>query len=147
MTSSLIGNLFTKLFVLLIGLIFILPSYKLYSYILFRYQSVSVNGIIVMPSRGRDIGARPLVEYHDQQGNTYEIKSKAKTHWLFAPKKGEQIKVLFLRDAPEKAMVDSIFYYVVLPLCFVAIGVTMVFLVFKRSGNALNDASERTFSV
>jgi hypothetical protein len=55
MNSSDIGELFTRLFVLLLGLMILIPSvYKLCSYCVFRYQSVQVYGSIDRPLWGRN---------------------------------------------------------------------------------------------
>ena len=123
MSSTLIGNLIIKLIILFLGLLFLLPpAYKLYKYCAFRYHAVSVDGIIIDPLRGRDLGARPFVEYKDLMGNSYERKSKAKTHWFFAPKVGEKIKVFYNKSDPNVAIIDSEFYYIILPLFFIAAG-------------------------
>ena len=72
------------------------------------------------------------MEYKDTRGNIYEIRSEAKTHWFFAPKKGEEIRVMFLQHDPQKAVVDSTFHYILLPLLFCMVGTAVVFSVFKR---------------
>lgn len=134
MKSDLFGNLFVKLFASLLGLIFLLPSaYKFYNYCIFRYHSVAVYGNVERPMQGRDIGGRPFVEYKDTRGNIYDVRSKAKTSWFFAPKKGAEIKVLFLKNNPKVAIVDSVFYYILLPLLFCAVGAAVLFYVFKYS--------------
>ena len=128
------GKLATKAMILSLGLLFLLPSgYKLYTYCAFRYHAVSVNGVITDASRGRDLGSRPFVEYKDLQGNAYERKSRAKTHWFFAPRVGEQIKVYYDKSNPAVAIVDSTFYYIVLPLCFIAIGAGFIFCLLRDS--------------
>ena len=68
------------------------------------------------------MGGRPFVEYKDMQGTSYERKSKAKTHWFFAPKVGEKIRVFYDKRDPNIAIVDNTFYYIVLPLCFIIAG-------------------------
>lgn len=118
-----IGNLTTKLIVLSLGLLFLLPSaYKLYSYGVFRYRAIAVEGVIVDASRGRDLGGRPFVAYSDLQGNPYERKSRAKTHWFFAPQVGEKITVFYDQRDPETAIVDSPFHYILLPIFFITVG-------------------------
>jgi len=133
MHSQIIGNMFTKGFTLMIGLLLMLPSaYKVYSYCLFRSQSVVVNGIIDKPLwGGGGFGGRPLITYTDLQGKTHEFRSKAKTHWFFAPRTGEEITVFYLAQDPKTAMVDSMFYHLFLPLFFVVTGASVVFLVFR----------------
>ena len=79
------------------------------------------------------MGSRPFVEYKDLSGKAYYIKSKAKTHWLYAPVKGEKIRVFYQKKDPGTAMVDSLFYYVFLPLGFMAVGAAVVVLVFKQN--------------
>jgi len=132
MLPTSIGNLVTKLFILFLGLLFLLPPvYKLYTYYAFRYHAISVEGIIIDASRGRDMGGRPFVEYKDRQGKSYERKSKAKTHWFFAPKVGEKTRVFYDKRDPTKAIVDSTFHYIVLPLCFIIAGAFCIFYVVR----------------
>lgn len=80
--------------------------------------------------RGLELGSRPFVEYADLQGNVHTIKNKAKTHWVYAPEKGEKIGVFYLEKDPKTAMVDSLFHYVILSLGFMALGGAIVILVF-----------------
>ena len=134
MKSHLFGEILVKLFALSLGLIFLLPSaYKFYSYCKFRYHSIAVYGNVEKSMHGRDIGGRPFVEYKDSRGNVYDVRSKAKTNWFFAPKKGDELKVLYLKHDPKVAIVDSLFYYIVLPLIFCAVGATVLFHVFKNT--------------
>ncbi len=127
MNSQRIGNTTTKMIMLVVGLLFLLPaSYKIYLYSVFRMNSASAWGVIAGSSRSRDIGARPFVEYQDSKGNKFERKSKAKTHWLFAPKKGEKIKVFYNPIDPNVALVDSITHYIVLPIVFILIGLSVI---------------------
>lgn len=132
MSPPSIENLATRLIILSLGLLFLLPSaYKLYTYCEFHFHAVSVDGVIIDPSRGRDWGSRPFVEYKDSLGNLHERKSKAKTHWFFAAKVGEKIRVLYDTRDPDIAIVDSRFYYIILPLFFVATGVCFLFCLFR----------------
>ena len=141
MLPASIGNIVTKLIILSLGLLFLLPSAsKLFTYCAFRYHAISVDGIIIASSRGRDLGSRPFVGYKDLLGNLYERKSKAKTHWFFAPKVGEKVKVLYDKHDPNVAIVDSAFYYIFLPLCFIVIGACFIFCLFRDS------MSERRYS-
>jgi hypothetical protein len=141
--ATLFGNLVTMLFMALLGFLFLVPAtYKLYNYCRFRTHSVAVYGIIDKASRGRDWGARPLVQYEDFQGNVYEIKSKAKTHWFIAPKKGERIKVLFLAQNPENAIVDSLFHYIVFPVLLMAVGAATVGYAIRNGWREFQRTSE-----
>jgi len=89
MISTGLGNLMTQVLMLAFGLILLVPcAYKLTTYIVFRNQSIAVNGIIDMSSRGMELGGRPFVEYKDLQGNVHTIKSKAKTHWFYGNRRG-----------------------------------------------------------
>ena len=134
MIRTSIGNLATKLLILSLGLLFLLPpAYKLYTYCAFRCRAISIDGIIIHSSRGRDLGSRSFVGYKDFLGNLHERKSKAKTHWFFAPKVGEKIKVLYDKRNPDVAIVDSTFYYIFLPLFFIAIGACFLFCLFRDS--------------
>jgi hypothetical protein len=145
MNSSYIGELFTKLFVLLLGFIFLIPSlYKLCSYCVFRYQSVEVYGSIDSPLWGRNfLGGKSIVQYKDAFGKIHEIRSKVRIHWFHAPEKGEKVKVLFSKRDPKIAFVDSKFYYVLLPLCFSAVGATFVFSVLRSAWQKISDYRRR----
>jgi len=128
-----LGNCMTRLLMLFFGLILLVPcAYKLYAYSVFRSQTIAVYGIVDKPARGMEMGSRPFVEYKDLAGNVHYIKSKAKTHWFYAPEKGEKIRVFYLEKDPKTAMVDSLFHYIILPLGFMAIGGAVVVLVFKQ---------------
>jgi len=128
------GNLMTQVLMLFFGLLLLVPcAYKLTTYVVFRNHAIAVDGIIDKPARGMELGSRPFVEYKDLQGNVYYMKSKAKTHWFYAPKKGAKIKVFYLEKDPGTAMVDSLFYYVFLPLGFMAVGGVIVIQVFKQN--------------
>lgn len=127
-----IGKFVTKLIILSFGLLFLIaPAYKLYTYCVFRYDAVSVDGIIIDSSSGRDLGGRPFVEYKDLRGNAHERKSKAKTHWFFTPEVGEKVQVFYNKRDPNEAIVDSSFHYIILPLFFIAVGSTFLFCLFS----------------
>ena len=134
MQTSAVGDVATKILMLVLGLLFLLPpAYKLVTYAVFRFHAITVEGTIADGSRGRDLGGRPFVEYTDQQGNAYEIKSKAKTHWLFAPKVGEKLKVFYDERDPGKAIVNSNIHYIFIPLCFIAAGLGFLFHTLRAS--------------
>ncbi len=144
MKFSLLGpNIIPNVLMVFVGAIFLIPStVKIYAYGQFYIRSVSVYGIVdKMPlGGGSGFGGRPLVQYQDLQGNAHVIKSKVKTHFFLAPRKGEKIKVLFLEKDPQTAMVDSLFHYFILPLVFMGIGISLVFLAVKRGWSSLNDS-------
>jgi hypothetical protein len=134
MLPTSIGTITAKLIILSLGLLFLLPSaYKLYTYCTFRYRAISVDGIITDALRGRDLGGRPFVAYEDLLGNSYERKSKAKTHWFFAPKTGEKIRVFYDKRDPAVAIVDSTIHYIIIPLFFIATGACFLFCFLRDS--------------
>lgn len=125
-------NLSTRAIILSLGLLFLLPpAYKICAYVAFRSHAISVNGTIIDSSRGRDMGGRPIVAYKDLQGNLYERKSKAKTHWFFERSVGETIKVFYDKGDPHKSIVDSNFHYIYLPVGFIAAGIYILFSLFR----------------
>lgn len=145
MNSQSIGDLAAKSLALVVGLMLLLPSgYKLYSYCIFRYQSVAVTGTVENPMRGRDLGSRPLIVYKDLQGNVHEFKTRAKTHWFFAPQKGEPITVFVDERDPQIAMVDSRFHYLFLPLFFFLTGGIAVCRFIRDGWTALVHRSGRS---
>lgn len=123
MQSPILGTISLRIFIFLLGLVMALPALNmLYTYCNYRYFGSMVYGTVSHPSSGRDMGGRPLIEYADARGEVHEFKSRAKTHLFYAPKKGEKIKIFFHRKDPQKAIVDSLLFYVLLPLIFLAVG-------------------------
>ena len=125
--SIFMGSLATRLICVVLGMLFLLPAaVTLYTYCEMRYHAIAVDGVIVDASRGRDMGGRPWVQYTDRQGQTHQKRSRAKTHWLFAPRVGERTTVFYDSREPDSAIVDSPFHYLVLPLVFIAAGVSFL---------------------
>ena len=116
--SEIIGDYFTKVFVLGLSLLLIVPTgCKMYEYLSKRNNSTHAEAIVLTdPEIGSDLACRPLVSYTDHLGNAYELKSKINFYWIFAPKKGEYLKVYYNKDAPGEAFIDSLYHYIVLPL-------------------------------
>jgi hypothetical protein len=127
------GWLVQKLVAVVCALCLLIPfTYRLYTYGVFKYQSVAADGIVVKSLRGRDIGGRAFLEYKDVHGRVHEIVSRYKINWFFAPREGERVRVLFLPHAPEKALVDSSFHYLVVPLACMAVGIALLISAMKR---------------
>ncbi len=123
MGSSLIGPIFIRIFIFLLGLMMVLTAInKLSIYFQHRYLGRMTYGIIDHPSSSRDFGGRPLIRYESALGEVYEFKSRAKTHWFITPKKGERVKIFFNEKKPQNAIVDNLFYYCFIPLIFLAAG-------------------------
>ncbi|WP_136806520.1 hypothetical protein [Desulfosediminicola flagellatus] len=123
MKSTSFGTLFVRVFMFILGLIVALPALNTLSkYSNYRFLGSMTYGVIDHPSSGRDFGGRPLIQYVDMAGSTHEFKSRAKAHIFQTPKKGEKIKIFIHKSDPQKAIVDNLFYYVVLPLIFLAVG-------------------------
>ena len=126
--------LIAKFFILFLGSILLVPfGYKLYNYCDLRYHAVAVYGVVEDPLQGGALGSRPFVEYKDLKGHKYGFKTEAKTHWFFAPQKGEKIRVLFLENEPQTAIADSLFHYGLLPLFFSLIGSALCFYTIKQA--------------
>lgn len=127
MASSQQSNFAVQVMVLLMGLFILIPfAYKFYTYCAFRYHAVTTQGVIADPLQGGDWGGRPYVEYQTPEGRTFGFKTKAKTHWFFAPGKGEKVGVFYLEADPKTAIVDSLFHYIILPLALCALGAALV---------------------
>lgn len=127
------SSLATNLFMLCIGLILSLPAaHRVYVYATFSMGAVFVQGAVDKPAAGADFGGRPLVRYHDLQGQEHIFKSRVKTHFLRAPRNGEEIRVMFLKTDPGTAMVESRLHYIFLPLLFIAVGVAVVVKALKN---------------
>lgn len=78
------------------------------------------------------MGGKPFVSYQDRNGNMYEKRSEAKTHWLYAPRTGERIKLFYLENDPQVAIVDSFFHYILFPLLFSATGAVAIVYALKN---------------
>ena len=132
--SRLKGNLATNAFMLVLGLLLFIPAaQRMWVYASFYTNAVSVMGSVDKPSSGAGFGGRPLISYQDLSGAVHVFKSRVKTHFFMAPRKNEQVRVLFLESDPDQAMVDSSFHYILLPLGFLLIGAGVVLLALKNS--------------
>lgn len=121
--DSAFGEILSRLFLLFIGLIVLIPAvHKLHVYYSLYIFGTRTSGTVSHPFSGRDWGGRPLVQYEDGDGNIHEFKSRAKTHWFKQPVKGESIELFFDKEDPRKAIVNNFFYYVFLPILFVLAG-------------------------
>ena len=137
--KPLLGQLTPQVLVLVLGLMVCLPSaYRIYHYLKFRHSAVAVYGVVDKPcAGGSGFGATPLVEFQDREGRRHVIKSQVKTHFFVAARKGEPIKVLFSAQAPETALVDSLFHYIMLPLIFAVIGAGAIAMALKNGWQAV----------
>lgn len=117
------GKLFIQSFIFLLGfMVFAAGGSKIYTYAHYRFRGEATLGEVEHPASSRGLGGRPLIQYEDSSGLLHEFKSVAKTHWFFRPATGEKIKIYYDRDDPRNAIVDSLFFYVVLPVLFICIG-------------------------
>ncbi|BHH82428.1 DUF3592 domain-containing protein [Desulforhopalus sp. 52FAK] len=110
--SDIIGDYFTKIFVVGLSLIVMVPTaYKIYDYLRKRNQSISAQAIVLNdPVIGSDLSSRPRVRYTDHLGNIHEHKSKINFYWIFSPKKGDSLKVYYHKDTPGVAFIDSLYH-------------------------------------
>lgn len=121
--DSVLGGIAVNLFVLCLGLIVLIPAANtFFTYLSYRSAGTFTHGTIIHASASRDLGGRPLIQYHDDLGGLHEFKSKAKTHWFKRPKVGEKIGVFFSGENGDNAIVNNYFHYVFLPLLFVLAG-------------------------
>lgn len=140
---GLLKNLFPPLLMLFLGSILLVPSaYQLYTYEQFLCNAVPGTGVVDKPMSGSDLGGRPFVQFRDLQGQVFGFKTKAKTHWFFAPQKGEKINILFLPEKPETVIVDNKFHYLVLPLVFFLIGGAVCFYALRLGWRELRSGRE-----
>lgn len=139
--SEIIGDYFTKAFVLGLSLLLIVPTVcKMYDYLSKRNNSTATEAIVLTdPDIGSDLACRPLVRYTDHLGNEHELKSKISFYWIFAPKKGEELKVYYSKNAPNKAFIDSLYYYILLPSQLFLMGAVPFFCVLM--GRVKKDSS------
>lgn len=120
---DIIGDIFAHLFVLAIGMLFLIPaSFKLYAYLSFRHDSTPTIGTVTKAGMGQYLGSRPFVQYSDTQGNLHEIKSEVNFYWFFAPRKGDRIHLLMQNNNPDSAIISSFFHYIAMPLFLILVG-------------------------
>ncbi len=120
---------------MLLGSILLIPSAgKIYAFYTFRNNTVAVYGTVdkTPPAGGAGFGGRPLIRYEDREGNVHVFKSRDKTHFFVAPRKGERIKVLYLKSDPRTAMVDSRLHHIIIPLLFIAVGAAAIYWSLKN---------------
>lgn len=123
MKSGYFSSIFVRFFIFILGLIMVLPALNtLYTYCSYRYMGNTTIGVIDHPSSGRDLGGRPLIKYTDVPGNVHVFKRRAKTHLFQTPQKGEKIQLFIHKSDPQKAIVNNLLYYILLPLIFLAGG-------------------------
>ena len=117
------GKLFIQSFIFILGFMVCAAGVsKIYTYGSYRIWGEATLGEIEHPASSRGLGGRPVIQYKDSSGFVHEFKSVAKTHWFFRPETGEKINIYFNKDEPQKAIVDSLFFYVALPILFICTG-------------------------
>lgn len=116
-------SVFLRAFFLLVGCMMLIAGFsKLYYYLDFRLVGTQTSGIIEHPATTTVLGGRPLIRYEDALGKIHEFRSKAKTHWFSKPQKGEAVSVIYKKQESQRAVVNNLLYYVILPLGFIAVG-------------------------
>lgn len=117
------GKLFIQSFIFIIGfMVLAAGASNLYKYFNYRFWGETTYGFVDHPSSGRGLGGRPLIHYKDSSGAKHEFKSVAKTHWFHRPKTGEKIKIYIKKSEPQRAIVDSLFFYLFFPTLCVIVG-------------------------
>jgi len=127
------GTLFTKCLILIFALLFIIPcSYKIYSYINYKKESLIAIGEVVKPGKGQYLGCRPYVEFYDDEGSKIEIKSAINYHIFFCPKIGDKVKIVYKKNDPKSAKIASLLHYFIFPGLFVIIGIYFLYSIFTK---------------
>tara|TARA_B100000614_G_C14400753_1_gene433598 strand:+ start:298 stop:729 length:432 start_codon:yes stop_codon:yes gene_type:complete len=116
-------------FILLLGLCILLPvGTKLWRYTRFYLNSEETRGVVTTAFKSRIAGTRPFVAFKDSTGHVHEFQTKILFHWAFTPKLGDEIPVRYHLKDPSRAVIDSPFFNLVMPLCFFLVGLLMVYL-------------------
>lgn len=132
--SETIGNLFTNLFLCLIGFVIAVPTaYKAYDSICFERQSSAVEGVVTDAGCSSFFGCKPFIKYVDANDQVHEFRSKVNFYFFASPKKGDKIRVYFLKKDYRTARIGSIFYNIIQPLCFCLIGSSVITVVIFRA--------------
>ncbi len=119
------------------GLLLFSGAHRIYLYASFKAAGVAVIGVVDKAASGAGFGGRPLIRYQDLKGEGHIFKSRVKTHLLRAPKPGEAIPVIYLRQDPGAVMVDSRLHYFVLPLLLIVVGAAVAFRSVKNISRPL----------
>lgn len=127
------GNIFTNIFILSIGLLFLLPAaYKIHRFASFSHNAFLVNGTVEKEGTGRFLGSKPFIRYASEDGSEHEFKSEINYYWFFAPNKGNDIEILVLKDFPGSAITNSYLHYIIIPLILFSIGISIVAFLLKN---------------
>lgn len=127
------GHFLTKCIILIFSLLFIIPcSYKIYSYMNLKKESLMTIGKVVKSGKGQYLGCKPYIEFYDTEGSKIEIKSAINYHIFFCPKIGDKIKILYKKNDPTNAIVAGILHYFVIPGLFIMIGIYSIYSVFTK---------------
>lgn len=131
--DNFLGNLFSNLLIISIGLLFLIPpSIKLINYCSFRLNSVCTEGVVVKEGMGRFTGSKPFVEYFDNKGEFHEFKSEVNFHWFFSPKRNEKLEILYLKESTDVAIINNSFHYIILPFLMIAIGLAVLLRIIRN---------------
>lgn len=126
--------LFLKGFVLLLGLVIIIPTLsKFLHYATVRLHCTHVYGSVTRTGHGQYLGSKPYVTFKDGKGDVYEVRSAVNYYFLFAPKRGDRLRVYYSASDPQSALVDNWVHYLLLPLVFLSIGFFLIYSVFVNS--------------
>jgi hypothetical protein len=130
-------HIFEKIFALFVVLFFLFPGcYKLYSFLLFKQNSVLRYGTVVKQGMGQ-MGCKPFIEVYDDKGLRYEIKSEVNYYFFTCPKIGDRVEILYDKLAPEKSITVSLIHYLIIPLIMISIGLMTFYVAFLRRKESL----------
>lgn len=132
MNSSKRGDLFVKVFIIILGLLFTIPSvYKIGHYISHNSQSIKTVGEIVKPGEGIYFGCRPFIEFYDENNQKIEIRSDINYYIFFCPEKGDKVSLIYKKENPESAMVSSYLHNLFILGFFTIIGSFFIYSAFS----------------
>jgi hypothetical protein len=135
-------NIFEKIFALFMVLLFLFPGcYKLYSFLLFKQNSVLRFGTVVKQGMGQ-MGCKPFIEVYDDKGLRYEMKSEVNYYFFTCPKIGDRVEILYNKSAPEKSITVSFIHYLIMPLIMISIGLMSLYVAFFRQKESLENETE-----
>ena len=112
---------------------FIIPfSYKIYTFVNHKKESLIAIGKVVKQGKGQYLGCKPYIEFFDFEGSQIEIKSEINFHIFFCPKIGDKIKIYYNKNEPKNALIASRLHYFIIPGLFIILGIYCLYSIFTK---------------
>jgi hypothetical protein len=136
MNTDKIGNIFVKVFIITLGLLFTIPSvYKIGYSVSHNSKSIKTVGEVTKPGEGAYFGCRPFIEFYDEKKRKVAIRSNINYYIFFCPQKGDKITLSYNKENPEIAIISSNLHNLFIPGLFTIIGSFFIYSAFSGRTN------------